>query len=222
MIALVAAAGGARQRFDDFGVAAAAVGARVVESTPAGAAVRIGVVVPVGTEVGAIGVLTTAAAGERCAVALGSGVRGRSWSLDALARLDGLPEDVAVIAADAAAGALTLRATAGSHRVFAAEWADGVVACTQLGLLARALAVGPTGGPAGLRLDRSYEDFLLGFGFLPDGRTCYEGVRACRPAPRARRRRRRGWRAAPPRGRSAPTAAARRPRRCASRSRATG
>ncbi len=48
-------------------------------------------------------------------------------------------------------------------------------------LAAAAAAVGTD-----VKVDRSFEDFLLGFGFLPDGRTVFDGVVATAPGARVR------------------------------------
>lgn len=80
---------------------------------------------------------------------------------------EGLAESVALrVTSD---GQLTAVAGGGSHRLFARELANGRwVVSTHL---ASVVAIGDS--PA---IDRSHEDFLLGFGFTPDGRTIFEGV----------------------------------------------
>ena len=81
--------------------------------------------------------------------------------------LDGAPDDV--VAAAMHDGALILAAGRGNHRLFVHEDEQGVLACSALTVLARATSA---------RIDRSYEDFLLGFSFLPMPRTPYIGIRA--------------------------------------------
>lgn len=59
----------------------------------------------------------------------------------------------------------------GNQRLFRVRHSKGTLVSTHVGALVAAL------GDAAV-LDRSYEDFLLGFGFLPDGRTAFEGIQA--------------------------------------------
>lgn len=174
MHVLIAAAGAATKRFDDL---AAAVGARsaepVVELTMPSARVRLGIAGP-----GAVA--ASATAGNRAAAVLGSvvhtvGAALAAETLDSYARaprsiLDGRGDDLVALVADDDSGTLTLGAGAGNHRLFVADVDGGVLVATQLAPLTAAL------GPV-LSLDRSYEDFLLGFGFLPDGRTVYNDIR---------------------------------------------
>lgn len=73
-------------------------------------------------------------------------------------------------------GRLLAAAGTGNQRLFAADHADGTIVSSHVGAL---VAARGTDGA----LDRSYEDFLLGFGFLPDGRTPFAGIHALqRPA----------------------------------------
>ncbi len=75
--------------------------------------------------------------------------------------------------------ALVAVATPGDHRLFTFTTPEGGTAvCSQLGVLARAVG-------AELSVDRSYEDMLLGHGFLPDGRTVYSGITALPPGTRS-------------------------------------
>lgn len=75
--------------------------------------------------------------------------------------------------------ALVAIATPGDHRLFTFTTPEGGTAvCSQLGVLARAVG-------AELSVDRSYEDMLLGHGFLPDGRTVYSGITALPPGTRS-------------------------------------
>lgn len=80
--------------------------------------------------------------------------------------------DRAAISFDRRTGAVTASVGAGWHRLFVGELpGGGAVVCSNLAVTRRLL--GADSGP-----DRSYEDFLLGFGFLPDDRTVHRGVRA--------------------------------------------
>jgi asparagine synthetase B (glutamine-hydrolysing) len=98
-----------------------------------------------------------------------SGPDGARRQLETGTVLDGSVEDVVGLTRTAR-GELEAVTAAGNHRLFVHRGADGAVAvCSQIGVLARAL------GPD-LRVDRSYEDMLLGYGFLPDGRTMYQDV----------------------------------------------
>ncbi len=172
MHVLIAAVGTAVSRFDALAAAASDDG-EWREVTVADARVRVGIV---GHNV------VAAAAGDGHAVAvLGSDVFASGPAiagtvLDRFAHaphtlLDGLGDDLVAVGADEAAGTLTLAAGAGNHRLFTAEIDGGVLVASQLAPLAAALG-------RELALDRTYEDFLLGFGFLPDARTVYAGVRA--------------------------------------------
>lgn len=82
--------------------------------------------------------------------------------------LDGAADDV--VAAGVADGELVLAAGRGNHRLFVAALPNGdTLASSSLITVARATGAG---------IDRSYEDFLLGFGFLPGTRTPFTGVHA--------------------------------------------
>lgn len=172
--ALVAATGEATSFFDRFAAEAInSPGYRFVECTPAGASVRLG------TIGGECGVLATGKQDSLVLAALGSGVS--KYGPDASAKLleaveskgnrflDEAPIDMAVLLTDVERGTLRMATCSGHHRIFITREHGGVLASTQLSLLAEML------GPQ-LRVDRSYEDFLLGFGFLPDGRTVYRGI----------------------------------------------
>lgn len=169
--ALVGAWGAAVAMFDRFAVAAGRLGARLDEQTAATSRVRIG---RVGRPAA---VLQDHAHGSRRLVALGSGLLTHG-ATDLAARmsrpddawlLDALPDDVVALLADERTESLSIAGAAGNHRVYVAEVEGGALVSTQLGLLAAAL------GDA-LRVDRSSEDFLLGFGFVPGTRTVYDGV----------------------------------------------
>lgn len=108
--------------------------------------------------------VTLLRSGEGGTVGLGPGrpsaddvVRGRAPGGTVAARVTG---DRAV----AAAGA-------GNQRWFVHRGPRGPLVATHVGALVAAL-------DDEVRLDRSYEDFLLGFGFLPDGRTPFAGITA--------------------------------------------
>jgi asparagine synthase (glutamine-hydrolysing) len=173
MHVLVAAAGAAVSRFDDL-VLAAACGTSCTELTVAGGPVRLGVA-------GGGAITAGASRDGRAAAVVGSAVLDAGPTiaddvLDAYERaplgiLDDRPDDLVALVADAEAKTLTMAAGAGNHRLFVADLDGGCLVATQLAPLTRAL------GPD-LAVDRSYEDFFLGFGFLPDGRTVYAGVRA--------------------------------------------
>jgi hypothetical protein len=168
---LVAASGGAVSRFDALAAAAGTADAWREVTTP-GARVRVGIV-------GGNVVAANARDGRAVAV-LGSDVFASGPAIAGLvldrfshaphAMLDGLGDDLVAVGADEAAGTLTLAAGVGNHRLFTADVDGGVLVASHLAPLAAAL-----GGD--LAVDRSYEDFLLGFGFLPDGRTVYADVR---------------------------------------------
>lgn len=170
---VIAAAGAATKRFDDLIASAnAASSERVVELTMPSARVRLGII-------GAGAVVAGTAAANRAAAVLGSAVLGAGTALAAetLDRytsasgsiLDGRGDDLVAIVADEHAGTLTVGAGVGNHRLFVADIDGGMLVATQLAPLAAALG-------SDLELDRSFEDFLLGFGFLPDGRTVYENI----------------------------------------------
>lgn len=94
-------------------------------------------------------------------------------AVDTSRLLDGAPDDV--VAAAMHDGALVLAAGRGNHRLFVHESERGVLATSALTVLARTV---------GADIDRSYEDFLLGFSFLPLPRTPYTGIRALSPGTR--------------------------------------
>jgi asparagine synthetase B (glutamine-hydrolysing) len=82
--------------------------------------------------------------------------------------LDGAADDV--VAVGIADGQLVLAAGRGNHRLFVTTTPQGdTLASSSLVTVARAI---------GASVDRSYEDFLLGFGFLPGTRTPYTDVQA--------------------------------------------
>jgi len=87
--------------------------------------------------------------------------------------LDGAPDDV--VAAGVAEEHLVLAAGRGNHRLFIHETPTGRLASSSLAVLARSQST---------PIDRSYEDFLLGFSFLPIPRTPYDGIRVLTPGTR--------------------------------------
>ena len=87
--------------------------------------------------------------------------------------LNGAPDDV--VAAGVTQEHLVLAAGRGNHRLFIHETPTGRLASSSLSVLARSQSSG---------IDRSYEDFLLGFSFLPIPRTPYEGIRVLVPGTR--------------------------------------
>ncbi len=87
--------------------------------------------------------------------------------------LDGAPDDV--VAAGVTEEHLVLAAGRGNHRLFIQETPSGRLVSSSLSVLARSQSSG---------IDRSCEDFLLGFSFLPAPRTPYQGIRAVSPGTR--------------------------------------
>ena len=82
--------------------------------------------------------------------------------------LDNAADDVVGAALDN--GDLVLAAGRGNHRMFVASLPNGeILASSSLLVIARA---------TNASVDRDYEDFLLGFGFLPGTRTPYTGISA--------------------------------------------
>lgn len=88
--------------------------------------------------------------------------------------------DVVVICADARAGDAQIVVGRGSQRLFLARPPEGGMLVSSC-LATLAAALGPE-----LAIDRSYEDFLLGYGFLPDGRTVFDGIVAAKAGTRYR------------------------------------
>ena len=87
--------------------------------------------------------------------------------------LDGAPDDV--VAAGVTQERLVLAAGRGNHRLFIHETPSGRLASSSLAVVARSQST---------PIDRSYEDFLLGFSFLPIPRTAYNGIRVLTPGTR--------------------------------------
>jgi asparagine synthetase B (glutamine-hydrolysing) len=84
------------------------------------------------------------------------------------ALLRGLPTDVAVVSITSA-GDVVVAGRAGQQRLFRYEDDETFVAASRVGLVAQ--GIGDTAA-----IDRSYEDFLLSYAFLPDGHTLCRGV----------------------------------------------
>jgi asparagine synthase len=92
--------------------------------------------------------------------------------------LDGADDDLVAVTGDDVG--LVAAGGRGNHRLFETTFPEGgSMVSSHLGLLARVR-------DDDLRVDRSYEDFLLGFGFLPDGRTPFTDVRVLEPGTRRR------------------------------------
>ncbi len=88
--------------------------------------------------------------------------------------VDGTAPDTAAIGLDVDDEGLLAVAGPGTQELFVAELDDGgFLVGSNLWIVAQCAHGAP-------RVDRSYEDFLLGFGFLPDDRTVYRGVRVLR------------------------------------------
>jgi hypothetical protein len=175
MHGLVAAVGAAVKRFDDL-AAALAPRHELHELTLPSERVRLGFA-------GSHSVVCGGRDGPRAVAVLGSAVLHQptlpaqlveAGRHDPLRLLDGRPDDLVALMSDDESGTLTIAAGAGMHRLFVADVDGGALVSTQLAPLARAL------GPD-LALDRTYEDFLLGFGFLPDGRTPYARINILGP-----------------------------------------
>jgi hypothetical protein len=81
--------------------------------------------------------------------------------------LDGAPDDV--VAATLHDRDLIVAAGRGNHRLFVHDNATEVLCSTSLLVMARATHAS---------VDRSYEDFMLGFGFYPETHTAYSGISA--------------------------------------------
>jgi len=91
--------------------------------------------------------------------------------------LDGRDDDL--VAIGTAGDELVVASGRGNHRLFATTFPEGgTMVSSNLGVLARAR-------DGDLAVDRGAEDFLLGFGFLPDDRTPYRGVVQLPPGQRA-------------------------------------
>lgn len=154
-------AGAARRTIDAIG-----------ESTPACASSSDGrtIVAAMGG-----GTVTRIIAGDGSAtVFYGSAAHACSSKPGAL--LDSDPDDVVAVGFGAD-GRLVAAAGRGSHRLFCHRDTNGGVWVSS-SLHALRLA------HPNLRVDRSYEDFLLGFGFVPDPYSLYEGVRVIKAGTR--------------------------------------
>lgn len=114
----------------------------------------------------------------------GSGLRTVAGSLDSLGNdashglLDGRDDDLVAVVSDHEG--LMVAGGRGNHRLFHTTFPEGgEMVSSHLGFLARVRG-------SDLRVDRSFEDFLLGFGFLPDGRTPFADIRVLDPGTRRR------------------------------------
>lgn len=106
------------------------------------------------------------ATSNSAAAFFGSAAQGCTSNPTAL--LDADPDDV-VAAGFGADGELVAAAGRGSHRLFVHRTANGATwVASSLHALRRVVP--------GLAIDRAYEDFLLGFGFLPEPHSMYRGV----------------------------------------------
>ncbi|MCP4435893.1 MAG: hypothetical protein GY812_10435 [Actinomycetia bacterium] len=110
----------------------------------------------------------------------GSGASRWIPSSDPSALLDGADDDLVGLCVDHRGQPELVAASGrGNHRVFLHRPPDGgLLACSHLATLSACL------GPD-LAIDRGLEDFLLGFGFLPDGRTVFEQISVLDPGKRA-------------------------------------
>lgn len=175
MIGVFAAAGSSVHRFGAMKAVAEDLGGEVRELTSGAGRVRLAVLVRSSPA------LDFVQRGERALAAVGSGllrIPSRpaealldAWDREGKAFLDGAFYDLAVVVADETRGGLTVATASGNQRLFVHEGDAGLAISSRLILL--------TGPEPELTVDRSYEDFLLGFGFLPDRRTPFGGVRAC-------------------------------------------
>lgn len=156
MYGLIAHTGPSSQRFDTTCEIARELGAtvRTIVSTPS---VQI-----------AICGDSAATAHNNEAAFYGSGARlAHAHYSTAGTLLDNAPDDV--IATACVDNELIVATGRGNHRLFSHPNGDDTLCSSSLHLLARA---------TGTHVDRSYEDFVLGFGFYPDTHTAYAGITA--------------------------------------------
>jgi asparagine synthetase B (glutamine-hydrolysing) len=122
--------------------------------------------------------VTAATHGDSARAAFGSGVRTLAdpGTLVGDGLLDGQDDDLVAVACDDSR--VVVAGGRGNHRLFLTAFPEGgAMVSSHVGLLARVRG-------DDLGLDRSYEDFLLGFGFLPDGRTPFAGISTLSPGTR--------------------------------------
>lgn len=94
------------------------------------------------------------------------------WQAGGVAGLDEIDDLVAVVA-DSSTGTLAVVAGPGPHRLFVGvDRGRSVHVSNRVSVVAHRVAA---------VTDRGYEDFLLAYGFLPEGRTTYAGIRALAP-----------------------------------------
>jgi asparagine synthase (glutamine-hydrolysing) len=92
------------------------------------------------------------------------------WFRHGTGFLDGFGDDFVVVLADLESGRLVAGTTSGPYRLFRRGDARRVIVSTSCAAVARS-SPSPT-------VDRSYEDFFLAYGFHPDGRSPFAGVRS--------------------------------------------
>lgn len=114
--------------------------------------------------------------GPADAVHTGPGTRGASIGIgDVLPAtlFDGreLPAHTVAVSVDPTGQRCLVGAGAGNMRLFRHDDGTGALVSTSVGAIAHALGTRS-------ELDRSYEDFQLGFGFLPDERTMFRDVQS--------------------------------------------
>jgi hypothetical protein len=80
-----------------------------------------------------------------------------------------------VVAAGVHQGDLIVATGRGNHRLFVSSDESDILCATSLLVLARAI---------GADIDRTYEDFMLGFGFYPETHTAYSNISAIAPGTR--------------------------------------
>jgi asparagine synthetase B (glutamine-hydrolysing) len=159
-------------------IASVPQGAGAVEVTPVDAPGRVAVL---GSDSAVTGV---AHADGITLVAYGSGLRRLRTSRAAAAQvlldryrrnssafLDGTHADVLAVVVDNPRNQVLIGCGEGVHRWYRCTAEAGLVAATH-----PALVMG--GSSDGAAIDRSYEDFLLAYAFLPDGHTVFDEVRA--------------------------------------------
>lgn len=162
MFGLIAHSGSTSQRFDRACDIARESGAlvRIITST---SLVRIAILGDSG-----------ATAHTHDAAFYGSGARlACANHIDTDSLLDFAPDDI--VAAACSHDSLVVATGRGNHRLFTHTEGNDSLCSSSLRLLAQA---------TGAHIDRSYEDFMLGFGFYPDTHTAYENIVAIPPGTR--------------------------------------
>ena len=120
-------------------------------------------------------------AGPSSAAVFGSAAPRWTADADPSVLLDGADDDLVGLAIQRnGQPSLVAASGRGNHRIFLYRPTDGgVLACSHLATLVA--CVRPE-----LTIDRGLENFLLGYGFLPDNRTVFEGISVLGPGTRAR------------------------------------